>query len=89
VRRKDGTLAVTPRVIWARPQRRPKAIRCHPRKHHPGSASPQAASAAGAREATDVDAHQAEPGRGRVNRAARQQDSDGTHETSPDEELTE
>lgn len=36
VRRRDGSTMSIPRTTWARSKRRPKAIACHPRKHHPG-----------------------------------------------------
>jgi murein DD-endopeptidase MepM/ murein hydrolase activator NlpD len=35
VRRKDGQRVPIPRAVWAQPNRRPKAIKCFPRKHHP------------------------------------------------------
>jgi len=36
VRRRDGSNMPIPRVQWSNPKRKPKAIACHPRKHHPG-----------------------------------------------------
>jgi murein DD-endopeptidase MepM/ murein hydrolase activator NlpD len=35
VRRKNGKVVPVPRAVWKTPNKRPKAIRCFPRKHHP------------------------------------------------------
>ena len=53
VRRKDGATMPIPRVQWSNPKRRPKAIACHPRKHHPGRAQAAHGSSETAASAED------------------------------------
>ncbi len=48
VRRRDGSTMPIPRVTWPNPKRKPKAIACHPRKHHPGRAQAARSSRDGA-----------------------------------------
>jgi murein DD-endopeptidase MepM/ murein hydrolase activator NlpD len=35
VHRKNGNVVPIARSVWKHPKRRPKAVRCYPRKHHP------------------------------------------------------
>jgi murein DD-endopeptidase MepM/ murein hydrolase activator NlpD len=58
VRRKDGSTMPVPRTSWPQSKRRPKAIACHPRKHHPGHAAPAAP------EAGEVDSDESDLGEG-------------------------
>jgi murein DD-endopeptidase MepM/ murein hydrolase activator NlpD len=50
VRRRDGSTMPVPRTTWSNPKRRPKAVACHPRKHHPGhvgQSAPESTEAGG------------------------------------------